>query len=240
MTTTTDDTGTIERITFAGRDHWLETATGRMVPVVEGGSDIPPPTPPAPPAPAPAPPAPPAPTGGTLTQADVDAAAAAAAAAAEKTAKANFDAWLAEEKRKVDLAGMDDAARTKAEADQAKAEAEQLRADAAADRLMARIELACTAAGATVPGDIALMVRVAADADDATLAAAVAALKEKIPGAFTGVTAPPPNPAPPGGTGAQPPTGGQPAKSGLERGRELARHQRPAKPEGDPFAALRN
>lgn len=194
--------------------------------------------PPQPPAPTPDPPA------GQLTQADLDKAAAAAAAKAKKDAEQALADWLDNQKAAADLAAMSEADRATAAAAAATAAADALKAEAAHERLLARIERRLTAAGVPAEGvtDVAGLVKVDDDADDDTLTAAVDDLKSRLPGLFTAAAGDPtkPPPAPPSDTNPKPPPGGPPPKTGLDRGRERARSARPARPEGDPFAALQS
>jgi hypothetical protein len=102
-----------------------------------------------------------------------------------------------------DEANKTEAQRELAAAATAKSAAEQDRAEAAKDRHTARLERILGKAGASDVEIVARALDVAVGADDATVTAAVEALKAKVPGMFVAVV-PPPNTDP----GKQPPPAG--------------------------------
>jgi DNA-binding transcriptional MerR regulator len=160
-------------LTPDGRPAWRHVPSGHVLPVVAGGSDVPPATPPAPgtpPAPA-APPAPPAPAGGqpapaaggdagtaaTYSQADVDRQTGRARTEATKEAERKVAETLGVpiEKAKqiiADSQAAEAASKTEAqrlldEATTKDAQAAQDRADAAREKFEAKLERRLAAAG---------------------------------------------------------------------------------------------
>jgi hypothetical protein len=123
----------------------------------------------------------------TLTQADVDKAARAAAKQGAAEAKAELDAYLAEEARKADLDKLDAASKAEAERDAALAkvqDAEQRLAKREHDAVVNARLLFADVPGKTV-ADVSKLVEAPIGADEATIDAAVAALRERLPQLFT-------------------------------------------------------
>jgi hypothetical protein len=122
-----------------------------------------------------------------LTQADVDRAAKAAAKQGAAEAKAELDAYLAEEARKADLDKLDAASKAEAERDAALAkvqDAEQRLAKREHDAVVNARLLFADVPGKTV-ADVSKLVEAPIGADEATIDAAVAALRERLPQLFT-------------------------------------------------------
>lgn len=196
---------------------WWIFEDGVRLPVVSGGSDIPP-APPAPPTPKPTDPPAPAPTDKSFTQDDVT-----RIATREKAEgrQAGINEMMKElgvtdlEEGKALLKRIrdaEDAQKTQSQRDAeaaatAKAEAEADKAEAAQERLLARMERALTRAG--VPAErldkvVRLLDLNDPKADDAKVTEAVEAVKKDFPELFTGAAPPdpgrnPPKPSDPGG-----------------------------------------
>lgn len=222
-----------EPITRDGRPWLRHVPTGREIPVVSGGAEGDPPAgqgagtpPPAgdgqgqgtqPPAGQGQPPQGTAPAGQQGVSAEDRAR---IEAEARTAAQAEFEAWLAEQKRQHDLSEMDEATRLRTEAETAQAEAAA--ATAAAQLAVAGTHVVTALLKAGVAPDsvdtVARMVPVTPDTDPAKATELVEALKTQVPAVFTtpGTTAPPPGapgtPTPPAG-----PKGGQGTTSAADR-----------------------
>lgn len=181
----------IERVTIDGREFWRDIERNRLLPVIRGGDgsdddtgdddddtgddDD-------------------ASKGKTFTQAQVDRIAGRARKEAERATKKTIDEFLASQKSAADKTTMDEAARTKAEADEAKQAADTARAEAARERFEAKVErkLATAGVGKGLDDDKAQsaltravrLVDLDPDATDADIAAEIDALKADMPGLF--------------------------------------------------------
>jgi hypothetical protein len=131
-------------------------------------------------------------------------------------------AALIEAARKADEANQTQAQRDAAAAATAKADADRLKAEAAADRHAARVERLLTGAVDVEVASRALDVEVGAD--DATIKAAIDALKTKVPGLFGAA------PAAPHTDPSKPPQQPPAAKTAQERADAVAAARGYAKP----------
>lgn len=216
------------------RREWSVFADGTVLPVVRGGGD-----PVDPPAPAPAPPAPavpPAPSAdGTFTQEQVNALVAKerreteAAATRKLTETLGMDpaeaAAAIAKAKEAELAAMGEADRKLAEAAERESKAEAREAAAAAREHESTVRDLLVESG--VPASKAKtavrLLDVKAGDDDATIKAAIEAVKVDWPEMFTAEVTPP-KPAPSGLPGGNPPKPGDPKNSAdaLVRGKDRA------------------
>lgn len=184
-----------------------------------------------PPPPAPTPPAPPAPGGPDLTglQTALDAAKTEGekAAQAEMLKALGFDkradaeAWI-KAKRDEETSRLSDDQKREAALIERETKAAAAEAAAARATMNARITAGLVTAGAPPANvaDLVDLVKVAADADDAAITAAIEAKKTQFPALFIATPAPPTPPAPPGLPGKPPPPGtppGDPLAAGKQR-----------------------
>lgn len=164
----------------------------------------------------------------TLTQDEVNRIVSREKAAAERTAKKQFDEWLAGQKSEQDKTTMDEAQRAKADADEAKAEGERLKLEGKQERLAAKIERKLSAAGVDEKAleRASRLVALDVDATDDDIAAEIETLKTDMPGLFGTVDDNGEHKPPSGVTKTKPPAGGQGAKTALERGAEAYRSKK--------------
>lgn len=239
----------VGRVVVDGRPMWVFD-NGYALPVVSGGSDVPPATPAAtPPAPTATPPAPaPAATPSTaqvtMTQDELNAKMAAEKAqgrvAAEKAIAGQLGCTLEEAKAKLDAANqaeqaaLTDTQRAQAAAEKAKADAEVVLAEAKADRHQAAVERALSKAGVGEENLtlVAKLVEADTGADAAVVAAAVETLKTQMPALFAaaGTPAAPATPGIPPSTPGAPPAqqnGNDAMTTAYERGKAAATQRSP-------------
>lgn len=132
---------------------------------------------------------------------------------------------IIDERKNADLAAMSEAERAKAEAEQAKADAERALADARTLRHTALVERVLGTAGAPADGvsDLVGLVKVDEGADEATVQAAVDAVKEKWPALFAASSAPvAPKPGAPSSVPLGTPPPPKPNEDSFDRGKQRA------------------
>lgn len=129
--------------------------------------------------------------------------------------------WV-KDKRDAETAKLSEVERREKAAEEREAQAQAREAAAAAKALRADISAALVEAGAPRQGvaDLVDLVKVAADADEAAIKAAVEAKKTQFPSLFTDAAATPP---PPGGLPGGNPPAPRPSNGGVSTERERAR-----------------
>lgn len=246
-----------------GRPAWRHLPSGRVIPRVSGGSDIPPATPPAP-APTPAPPAP-TPSGDgepekTFTQADLDKHAGRRAAEAKRAAATELAEQLgvspAEAKKIIEQhqasaeAAKTDVQKAKEAEAAANARADAAEAASAEAKFEGRIKDQLLAAGVLTGLDPAKpedreaatkrlararrLLDLAPESTDDEIAAKVTEIQTDVPGLFGALGGTPG--APSGVTPGGPPAGGQKPATGIEAGRQRATTAATSNPPADPLA----